>query len=150
MAPEQAAADPLTDHRANLYALAVMAYEMLTGEPPFVRTTPHPSAPFTASGLSHGRHRSSLFDDRDMNSYLLDMKSRVTERGQVTIPKSLRERLGIKAGQIIEFSEVDGRIVLHRQVASHPVDELFGILEAGSGTDTLMDSLRGPGPGGQR
>jgi antitoxin PrlF len=77
------------------------------------------------------------------------MKSRVTERGQVTIPKSLRERLGIKAGQIIEFSEVDGRIVLHRQVASHPVDELFGILEAGSGTDILMDSLRGPGPGGQ-
>ncbi|MFI5244575.1 MAG: protein kinase, partial [Gemmatimonadales bacterium] len=35
MAPEQAAADPLVDHRADLYAFGVMAYELLAGAPPF-------------------------------------------------------------------------------------------------------------------
>jgi tetratricopeptide (TPR) repeat protein/tRNA A-37 threonylcarbamoyl transferase component Bud32 len=40
MAPEQALGDPDTDHRADLYAFGVMAYELIVGHPPFQANSP--------------------------------------------------------------------------------------------------------------
>jgi AbrB family looped-hinge helix DNA binding protein len=39
------------------------------------------------------------------------MKAIVREKGQVTIPKELRDRLGIRTGQTLDFKAEDGKLI---------------------------------------
>ena len=71
------------------------------------------------------------------------MKSTVSEKGQVTIPKRLRERLGIRPGQSLEWQAEEGRLVAVKARERDPVDEVYGILPLEGSTDELIDDLRG-------
>jgi antitoxin PrlF len=71
------------------------------------------------------------------------MKSRVAERGQVTIPKRLRDRLGIKPGTVLEFSEKDGRLIAAKGGESDAVARVYGCLGRQIDTDAVMAQLRG-------
>jgi antitoxin PrlF len=71
------------------------------------------------------------------------MKSVVSERGQVTIPKALRDRLGIRAGTELDFEAERGRLVARKVSAQDPVDALYGTLELEGSVDDFIRELRG-------
>lgn len=72
------------------------------------------------------------------------MRAVVSEKGQVTIPKALRDRLGIGPRQVLELREEGGRLVVTKAMPEDPVERVYGILDLGRPTDDLVDEVRGP------
>ncbi len=72
------------------------------------------------------------------------MKSSVSEKGQVVIPKPLRDRLGIRPGQELDFEEDHGRLIATKVRAEDSVESVYGILASRESTNALMRRLRGP------
>ncbi len=75
------------------------------------------------------------------------MKATIGERGQVVIPKPIRERFGLRAGQQVEFQEEPGRLVLTKTIPEDdPVSRVRGILKLDEGwdTDSMIEAMRGP------
>jgi antitoxin PrlF len=70
------------------------------------------------------------------------MKSVVSEQGRVTIPKELRDRLGIGPGQVLDFDSERGRLVARKVWAKDPVDAVYGILGEAGSTDKVIGRLR--------
>jgi antitoxin PrlF len=79
----------------------------------------------------------------------VSMATNVTSKGQVTIPKPIRDRLGIEPGSAVEFQLApDGRIVLVKVDGDPPVsrfEALRGRAGAGLSTDQIMALTRGDG-----
>lgn len=75
------------------------------------------------------------------------MSTTVTEKGQVTIPKPLRDRFRLNAGAKVDFSvNLDGDLVLRRADNAKPkksLAHLVGIAGPGLSTDEIMRMTRG-------
>ncbi len=71
------------------------------------------------------------------------MKAVVSEKGQVTIPKRLRDRLGIGPGVVLEFREEAGTLVASKAGGEDAIASVYGILDVDRPVDDLVDELRG-------
>ena len=70
------------------------------------------------------------------------MKAVVAERGQVTIPKALRDKLGIRKGTTLEFTATNGALVA-RKAETDPVASVFGCLRKTMDSDKFIRKIRG-------
>ncbi|MCB1447009.1 MAG: AbrB/MazE/SpoVT family DNA-binding domain-containing protein [Rhizobiaceae bacterium] len=75
------------------------------------------------------------------------MATMVTAKGQVTIPKAVRDYLGIGPGSPVGFKRAkDGSIVLVTDAKARPVnrfEKFRGHAGPGPSTDEIMEMLRG-------
>ena len=70
---------------------------------------------------------------------------RVSERGQITIPKDMRDRFGMHHNVEVEISPTDdGLLIQKRTTAKHPVDRVAGILDDRAfDIDEYIEEIRG-------
>jgi antitoxin PrlF len=74
------------------------------------------------------------------------MKSRVSERGQITLPKAIRTKLGIRPGTIIEFEVANGRIIGTKKEFQDPIAHWRGkghLPKGCTDVDSYLNEVRG-------
>jgi serine/threonine-protein kinase len=143
MAPEQIAADPNVDARADIYSFGVMAYEMLAGGPPFASLTPQA---LLAAHLSRpprplGEMRAGL------PPRLVALVMKCLEKDPKARPQSAREIVDALDDPGIVSTEF--LAALPRHPRGRP--QLIGLLVAlllvlGTSTATYFTLHRGTGP----
>ena len=73
------------------------------------------------------------------------MKAKLTSKGQVTVPKPCRDKLGLKTGTVLDFEAVDG-VLIARKVQAEDVFHKSrgrGRLPDGQDLDDYLGKVRG-------
>lgn len=75
---------------------------------------------------------------------------KISERGQITIPKPLRDRFGMSQDVEVEVVEAPGGLLIRKRTTGvHPMDKVFGILQGRplpggvASVDEYIEDIRG-------
>lgn len=69
--------------------------------------------------------------------------SRVTSKGQVTIPKEVRDDLGIRPGDEIEFVRTEDGYRIEKEPDENPFEKYRGAADTDESVEERMAELRG-------
>lgn len=69
--------------------------------------------------------------------------SRITSKGQVTIPKDVRDAFGFEPGTDVEIVAEDGVVVLRKRPEDAALARWVGALRIEDGVDEFVDAARG-------
>ncbi len=72
-------------------------------------------------------------------------KAKLTTKRQITVPKTVRDELGLRAGDEIDFVKENGSFVLRKRITDNPFEKWRGYLKhlAGQDPDELIQEWRG-------
>lgn len=72
------------------------------------------------------------------------MKSIVSEKGQITIPKKVRDRLGIRPGTVLDIEAVEGKLVGEKRAENDAISRWRGKgrIPAGRSVDDYLKKAR--------
>ena len=71
------------------------------------------------------------------------MKTTVSEKGQITIPKAVRTKLGLRPGTVLELEADRGRLVGRKAGGRDVIDELYGSMPVDEPVDDYLERTRG-------
>ncbi|GBC85107.1 hypothetical protein HRbin11_01549 [bacterium HR11] len=80
---------------------------------------------------------------------MIKAKAKLTAKWQITLPAVVRERLGLRVGDTLEFvEEPDGTWRIRRRAGEGPFDRYIGFLQdlAGRDPDEIVREIRGHDP----
>ncbi|MEP7344784.1 MAG: protein kinase [Gemmatimonadaceae bacterium] len=139
MAPEQAAGEPSVDHRADIYAWGIVAYEVLTGQPPFAgrSSIAQMAAHFNESPEPVGNRRSAI------SAALAALVMRCLEKHPADRPQRTEEVLRALDSVAIVSGETVLAAPKRSSVAVLPMVNTSGNPENEHFSDGLTDELIG-------
>ena len=72
-------------------------------------------------------------------------EAKITSKGQITIPKAVRDQLGLRTGDRVEFVKANGGFRIEKSAAPDPFTKWRGHFRdlAGKDPDALIEEWRG-------